>query len=188
MAKNLLNERFPANTFIYVGRRTFRHDSEPDVNQDERIEKYPEQYPHTFVDVSGSKVIDVAVHASGKQGVVVDVQKVIRPEKKTTIGQANAWRRAFVDNEELRKTVVMNCQNISDAEKQAIITDWEPYVVIDFKTAGTSLDIPLQPSDKLTAIKEQAPEVYEAMLANLDEEAQLEQATKLYDQLMAMSK
>ena len=200
MAKQMidLNSRFPSGTYVYVGRRTFRHESEPEYKQEERLEKAPEQYPHTFVDFSGSKVLTVLEHAGGKQGVVVDTQKVVRPKDTHTLAQIDRWRKAYTSNLELAREVVENCTNLPKVEAEKILVKsvdeegnevysvGEPYVVIDFRSAGAKLDIPLQPIDKLNLIKERATLVYENMLAHLPEEEQLVQAVVLYDQLITL--
>lgn len=188
-----LNERLPANTYIYVGRRTLRHEDEQDVNQEEREEYYPEQYPHTFINFGGATLKAVLEHAGGKQGCVVDTQKVVRA--KHTLNEVNAWRDGFTA--ELAVKVLNDCENVTEGDAFKIVgvdpeTDEpyldEPFVVIDFKTAGSKLSVPVQPKDLLEKMKTEATAVYEAMLANLSEEEQLERVEDVYHQLEALMK
>lgn len=179
------DQRIPQNTLVYIGRRTLRNDAEPDVNQDERVEKYPEQYPHTFVDFGGAKVVDVMGYAGGKQGCVVDTQKVVRD--KHTLNEVNAWRERF-DLEMFREAVWNNILNIEEVpiEEILVVEDDEeilgdPFVVIDFKTSGSKLSVPKQPKDILEIIK-QVPILYEK-IEDMTEEEQLAEAPKLMDQL-----
>lgn len=182
MAKTInLNERLPVGTYVYVGRRQLRHESEPNLKQEEMIETVPEAYPHTFIDFSGAKLADVLEHAGGKQGCVVDTQKVVRD--KSTLAEVQAWRAAFT-GETLEK--VLDSVELDEATYTSLASLGESYVVIKFATAGSKLDVPKQPKDMLREIKENATIIYEAMLANLDESEQLEKVEAIYTQLVSM--
>lgn len=179
---NVLNARVPSNTLVYVGRRKLRHDAEPNMNFEDTVAYDERIVPHTFINMGGVQVLDALEHAGGAQGCVVDTQKVVR--EKSTEAEVNAWRDSF-DTLEQRVFVGEHAANASEAVLDELASG-APFVIINYHTAGSALEVPMQPVDMLNAVRERASLVYDAMLADLDEEQQLEKVVELYPQLVNM--
>lgn len=168
-------EKLPAGSIIYVGRRKLRHFDElediranhgKDVKLQLLIEEYPSQVPHVFIDFSGL-TYEKAL-ASGGDSVVIQYQKLCRD--KVTLNQLNVWRERMFEAG----------MDYSDDRVPP-----EDYLIV-LSAKNINLDVPLQPEDKLQIIKDKAPKVYDALLAGLDEEDKLKEASDVYDSLKAM--
>lgn len=176
-----LKTRIASGTLVYVGRRQLRHATEPNEKQEWMFENCPEAYPHTFVDFSGAKLLDVFEHAGGKQGCVVDTQKVVRD--KSTINEVNAWRDTFDIAQWADR--IDGCVNIDETALDEIASG-VPFVVIRFTESGAKLDVPMQPEDLLDHVKDVAPEIFAALFAGLSHDEQLVKVVEIQDQLHAL--
>jgi len=175
----MLTERING-VVTYIGKRRLRHSSEPNVKQEELSALVPEAVPHVFVDFTGARLSDVFDQAGGKQGCVVDMQKVIRDG--STLAEVSAWRSSFDPIQYANLT--MEASGVTEKVLDGIAAG-EPFVMIRFVTAGQSLDVPMQPADMLNSIQENAPAVYAAIFGNMSEEDALKAVPDVFHQLQA---
>ncbi len=169
-----LDRKLPIGSFIYVGRRIMRNDAEPQYKKEEALELNPESYPHTFIDFSGASMKEVMIHAGGKQGCVVDTQKIVR--EGSTLNEVLAWRKEFENMEEI------------PVSKLPEYVKGEPFVIINFQTAGTALDVPVQAADMLIEIERDAIEIWNMFFIGETLERQLEIAPGMYETMKTFGK
>jgi len=186
---------FTDTLLVYIGQRRIRHSSEPNLKQEELLQVCPEAVPHVFVDYAGARLARILQHAGGKQGCVVDVQKIVRDQ--STMAEVTAWRAQFgpeyfstkENNMVFFGGRVEGKRRDADYIREAVLFDiveGAPAVVLPFTTSGSALDVPMQPEDMLRLVREKAPILFEGLFHGLSEEEQLEKVADIADELQAI--
>lgn len=167
-ARKFLDQTFPVDSLIYVGRRVLQTATERKFHKANGWTKSdlptenPNACPHVYLDAAGTKVAPTT--ANGGTGFVVDEQKLLGP---LTEHQVESYRTEMQE----RYTELVERH------------DGEPVHVINCRTSGAKID--LTDADKLAFIETEMPDIWDAVFDAMDEDTRLKIVGKIWVQIMA---